>query len=88
MQAIYMNIFTGSVGEYNSWYYELEDGTEVNAVDLKEVEEVEEWKVWIDGEEDQAQIFFMPVWPSVNIVEEAAKVLGVDVCAEINVARG
>ena len=54
---------------------------------MQTVEEVEEWKVWIDGEEDNAQFLFIPVWPSVNIVEEAAKVLGVDVCAEINVTR-
>lgn len=37
---MYMNLATGSVGTYESWYYENEDGETVNAVDLGEVVEV------------------------------------------------
>lgn len=36
----YMNIYTGSVGTYNDWWYEDADGKQVNAVDLGEVVEV------------------------------------------------
>ena len=39
-EKMYMNIMTGNVGNYDSWYYENENGETVNAVDLKEVVEV------------------------------------------------
>lgn len=39
-RALYMNPNTGSVGDYDDWYYENEDGIEVNAVDLGEVVKV------------------------------------------------
>ena len=45
----YMNLATGSVDTYDGWWYEDEDGVEVNAVDLGEVEEVQEDD---DGEND------------------------------------
>ena len=42
----YMNPVTGSVGTFEDWYYENENGFTVNAVELREVVEVE----WIkDG---------------------------------------
>lgn len=47
----------------------------------------EEWATWLDGDEENAVTFRVPVYPAVNIVEEAAKALSVDVCAEINVER-
>jgi hypothetical protein len=37
----YMNEATGSVDTYDGWWYEDEDGNEVNAVDKGEVVEVE-----------------------------------------------
>jgi len=40
MEKIYMNPETGSVGEYDDWWYESEEGSIVNAVDLSEVIEV------------------------------------------------
>ena len=45
----YMNIATGSVDTHDGWWYEDEDGVEVNAVDRGEVEEVQEDD---DGEND------------------------------------
>lgn len=36
----YMNIETGSVDTHEGWWYEDEDGVEVNAVDRGEVVEV------------------------------------------------
>lgn len=36
----YMNLDTGSVGTYDDWWYENEDGEKVNAADLGEVVEV------------------------------------------------
>ena len=45
----YMNLATGSVDTHDGWWYEDEDGVEVNAVDLGEVEEVQEDD---DGEND------------------------------------
>ena len=41
---IYMNPETGSIGRYSDWFYETEDGSEVNAVDLNEVVEVKKNK--------------------------------------------
>ena len=41
MEKMYMNVETGSVDSYDGWYYENEDGKQVNAVDLGEVVEVE-----------------------------------------------
>ena len=38
---MYMNVETGSVDDYDGWWYEDETGTEVNGVDLGEVVEVE-----------------------------------------------
>lgn len=40
-EKMYMNTKTGSVDDYDGWYYENEDGETVNAVDLGEVVEVE-----------------------------------------------
>jgi hypothetical protein len=37
METMYMNIETRQVDNYEGWYYENEDGEEVNAVDLNEV---------------------------------------------------
>ena len=37
----YMNIATGSVDTHDGWWYEDEDGVEVNAVDRGEVVEIE-----------------------------------------------
>lgn len=37
MEEMYMNMATGSVGNYDSWWYENAEGEEVNAVDLEEV---------------------------------------------------
>lgn len=37
----YMNTETGSIDDYDGWWYENEDGAEVNAVDRGEVVEVE-----------------------------------------------
>lgn len=36
----FMNISTGSVDDYEGWFYVNEQGEEVNAVDLGEVVEV------------------------------------------------
>jgi len=48
MKRLYMNAKTGSIGEYEDWYYDDETGKTVNAVDLHEVVEVirqnDEWK--------------------------------------------
>lgn len=47
-EKMYMNVATGSVDNYNGWFFENEEGKTVNAVDLGEVVEVElvngEWK--------------------------------------------
>ena len=40
MEKQYMNIKTGSVDDYDGWWYEDENGVEVNAVDRGEVVEV------------------------------------------------
>jgi len=40
MEKMYMNIATGSVDNYEGWWYENEEGKTVNAVDLGEVVEV------------------------------------------------
>lgn len=46
----YMNIATGSVGTYEDWFYENEEGEMVNAVDLDEVVEVEETEEgWVEA---------------------------------------
>ena len=37
---IYMNPETGSVGDYDDWFYTNESGQLLNAVDLREVIEV------------------------------------------------
>ena len=37
---MYMNVETGSVDDYDGWWYEDDDGTEVNAVDQGEVVKV------------------------------------------------
>ena len=39
-EKIYMNTITGAVDKYEDWYYENEEGEQVNAVDLNEVVEV------------------------------------------------
>lgn len=41
MKKQYMNIETGSIDDYNGWYYENENGETVNAVDRGEVTPVE-----------------------------------------------
>jgi hypothetical protein len=40
MEKTYMNLETGTVGQYDDWFYTNEDGVSVNAVDLGEVVEV------------------------------------------------
>lgn len=48
---MYMNLATGSVDDYDGWWYHDEDGDFVNAVDLGEVVEVE-WNdkagIWVE----------------------------------------
>lgn len=39
-EKIYMNLATGSVDDYEGWWYENDRGEKVNAVDLGEVIEV------------------------------------------------
>jgi hypothetical protein len=39
-EKVYINIHTGTCGEYEDWWYENEEGILVNAVDLNEVEYV------------------------------------------------
>lgn len=50
---MYMNIYTGRVGEYSDWDYETDYGLPVNAVDRGEVVRVE-WdfktQTWISVE--------------------------------------
>jgi hypothetical protein len=41
-ETMYMNIQTGVVDNYDGWFYNNEEGEEVNAVDLDEVVEVVE----------------------------------------------
>jgi hypothetical protein len=38
--AMYMNLVTGAVDDYDGWWYETEDGQTLNAVDRGEVVEV------------------------------------------------
>jgi len=40
-EKMYMNEKTGSLGRYNDWHYQNEDGQMVNGVDLGELTEVE-----------------------------------------------
>lgn len=58
MNELFMNTETGSIGEYEDWYYTNEDGEEVNAVDLCEVVRVER----VDGE-----------WVEVDTIARVAK---------------
>lgn len=44
----YMNRKTGSVGTYDDWWYENEEGKTVNAVDLNEVVQVT-WNSYSQG---------------------------------------
>ena len=44
----YINILTGSIGEYEDWYYEDENGDTLNAVDEGEVEEIDEQQNIVD----------------------------------------
>ena len=39
-EKLYMNTATGSVDNYDGWWYENDSGEKVNAVDLGEVVEV------------------------------------------------
>lgn len=39
-EKLYMNTATGSVDDYDGWWYENDSGEKVNAVDLGEVVEV------------------------------------------------
>ena len=41
VEVLYMNVATGSVDTHDGWWYEDEDGVEVNAVDRGEVVEIE-----------------------------------------------
>jgi len=47
-EQMYMNIHTGTVSDYDGWYFEIDDQTIHNAVDRKEVIPViwedETWK--------------------------------------------
>ena len=51
MKKMYMNLATGSVDDYDGWWYHDEDGDFVNAVDLGEVVEVEkdEAGIWVEA---------------------------------------
>ena len=44
----FININTGSVGEYDDWWYYDENGNSVNAVDKGEVEEFDPGYSWAD----------------------------------------
>lgn len=47
---MYMNPVTGSMDSYDGWWYETEDGKQVNAVDLGEVVEVKLVDgVWVEA---------------------------------------
>lgn len=50
---MYMNVASGSVGDYDDWYYEDMDGREVNAVDLGEVVKVHWNKMEGNWEEEK-----------------------------------
>ena len=48
-KSFYMNCSTGSVDDYDGWWYETEDGEKVNAVDRGEVVEViEQNGQWVE----------------------------------------
>jgi len=51
-KQMYMSLSTGSVDQYDGWFYENQSGQTVNAVDLKEVAPVV-WdkndETWIEG---------------------------------------
>lgn len=40
IEKMYMNIHTGSIGDYESWDYQDEEGNWMNGVDRKEVVEI------------------------------------------------
>lgn len=53
---VYKNLTTGSVAIYDGWWYEDENGQEVNAVDLGEVVEVVKGRDgdWIEASVSEA----------------------------------
>ena len=51
-KQMYMNLSTGSVDQYDGWFYENQSGQTVNAVDLKEVVLVvwdKNEETWVEG---------------------------------------
>ena len=50
VDQMYMNVKTGSIDDYNGWFYENRNGEQINAVDQGEVvpviweKETETWK--------------------------------------------
>ena len=52
-----------------------------------ESETVEVWQAWLDGEKQNAEMFFVPQSGGHDIAELAAAAVGRDVCAELNMER-
>ena len=60
-EKCYMNTATGSVDNYDGWWYVNEKGEKVNAVDLGEVVEVEkdedgDWEFEVEGVDDEVMV--------------------------------
>jgi hypothetical protein len=47
----------------------------------------ETWMAWIDGREDEAVVFLVPLDGTYDVAEAGAVALGVDVSEQLNVAR-
>ena len=52
-----------------------------------ESETLEVWQAWLDGDKDNAEMFFVPESGDHDVAEMAASALGCDVCAELNMER-
>lgn len=52
-----------------------------------ESETFEVWQAWIDGDKDNAEMFFVPKAGSHDVATLAANALGCDVCSELNMER-
>lgn len=57
------------------------------ATDTLESETLEVWQAWLDGDKDNAEMFFVPESGDHDVAEMAASALGCDVCAELNMER-
>ena len=44
-------------------------------------------QAWLDGDKDNAEMFFVPESGDHDVAEMAASALGCDVCAELNMER-